>query len=219
MYMPVMSEVDQGRTFLRRTMAVAPTPPSKRSDNPSYTISKAIKLHDESTRFEQTGDSREAEARCRVALSIFEQQEGPASADVANILHALGKILHKQRKYTEAEACAHRATVIMEPLLSQFEGPGGMLILISSLALLGAVLREQGRYAEAEAPLVRAIQLGRSLPNPTDALMIALNEYVVLCKFVGRFDKAEIVCRRALELALKRYGSNSPAVATILHNG
>lgn len=185
---------------------------------PPRTIAKAVRLHEDSAEFQQAGNLREAEARCRVALDIIEQEEGPASADAANVLHSLGEILRRRRKYAEAETCAHRAAIIIEPLLPQFAGPEGMLILILSLALLGAARREQGRYTEAEAPLARAIQLGDSLPNPTDALIAALNEYGVLSKFAGWFENAESVYHRAFELALRLHGWHSETTATILHN-
>ena|ERR1051326_9477255 len=182
------------------------------------TIVKAAKLQQDSARFQQDGNLSEAEARCRVALDLVEQEQGPASADAANILHSLGEILCRRRKFAEAEACAHRAAIIIEYLLPQLEGPEGMQILIASLALLGTALREQGRYAEAEAPVVRAIQLGRGLPNLTGALIEALNEYGVLCKVAGWFENGEIVYRRAFELALKLHGGNSETMATLLHN-
>lgn len=192
--------------------------PAVRPPAAPRTIAKAVRLHEDAGRFQQAGNLREAEARSRVALDIIEQEQGPASADAANVLHSLGQILRRQRKYAEAEACAHRAAVIIEPLLPQFEGPEGTLILTWSLVLLGAVLREQGRYAEAEAPLARAILLGRSLPNPSDALITALNEYGVLCKFAGWFENGEIAYQRAFELAVKLHGGNSETTATILHN-
>lgn len=183
-----------------------------------HTLAKAVRLHEDSKRYELAGDYREAEARSRVALDLIEQEQGPASADAANVLNSLGEILRRQRKYVEAEACAHRAAIIIEPLLPQIEGTQGALILITALVLLGTTLREQGRYGESEGPLVRAIQLGRSLPMVTDVLVTALNEYGVLCEFAGWFENGEIVYRRAFELAVKQHGTHSESTAAVLHN-
>jgi len=181
-------------------------------------ISKAVRLHEESTTFGQTGNLAEAEARCRVALDLFEHEQGPTSADVANVLRSLGEILHRQRKYPEAEACAHRASIIIEPLLPQFEGPDGMSILVSSVILVGTSLRDQGRYTEARTALVRAIEMAASIAGQPAATMRALNEFGVLCKFAGWFENGERAYLQALGLARRLYGEESLEVATILHN-
>lgn len=189
-----------------------------RSKDPECSISKAAKLREESAKFEENGELSQAEARYRVALDLLEQEKGPACADVASALNSLGDVLRRQRKFSEAEACAHRSAIIIEPLLPQFAGCDGILSLITSLVLLGSALRDQGRYQEAEAPLVRAVQIGRSLPSLTGALIKALNEYGVLCKFAGWFERADLVYRRAYELSVKFHGANSREVATVLHN-
>jgi tetratricopeptide (TPR) repeat protein len=181
-------------------------------------ISKAVRLHEQAARLEKDGKLVEAEARCRVALDIFEQEGGPASADVANVLHSLGEILHRQRKYREAEACAHRAAILIEPLLPQFGGSVGVLIQISSLILLGTALRDQGRYSEARTALVRAIEIATSIAGLPAATIRALNEFGVLCKFAGWYEDGERAYLQALGLARPLYGEESLETATILHN-
>lgn len=184
----------------------------------SATIEHAIELHGRSVELEDRGDLAGAEDLCREALTIFEREEGPESPDVANLLHSLGGILERQGRFHEAALCADRAIRIIEPVIAQFEGDEGKLILLHALGLLGTALRQMGRYGDAERPLSRAVGLAGDLPAYPDELMGALNNLGVLCKFAGWFERGEEAYRRALDLAREVLGERHEIVATILHN-
>ena len=181
-------------------------------------VDRALELYEESTALEAEGDLAGAEAKCREAIAIFEREEGPASPDVANLLHSLGLILEREGKFQEAAECGRRAAGIIEPLVPAFDGPDGQLILIHSLELLGNSLRQMGAYAEAEPTLVRAVELAETLPDQTETLINALNNFGVLCKFAGWFDRGEAVYSRAIGMARPLLGERHETVAALLHN-
>jgi tetratricopeptide (TPR) repeat protein len=180
------------------------------------TIDRALALDEQSVTLESEGRLEEAEACCREALRLFLEAEGETSPDVANLLNSLATILGRQGKHGESEQCARRALVIIEPLVPLLDGHTGRAVLVRSLELLGAALREQGRYAQAEPPLRRAIEEA-GLVDP-EALVGALNQFGILCKFWGKFEEGAGAYAKALEIALGLYGEKHTVVATLHHN-
>ncbi len=182
----------------------------------SQAIDRALELLDSSDQRAAENDLAEAERLCGEALTIFEAEEGPESPDVANILHTLGGILEQRGSYDHAAACAARAAHIIEPLVPQFEGDDGRLILANALGLWGTALRQKGQYAEAEGPLRRALAVAEETAQP-GMVVTALNNLGVLCKFWGRFEDGSRFYERALELA-RAMEPHSDILPTLLHN-
>src|SRR5258705_4015731 len=121
-------------------MRVETRPKPDGGGSPMNKIDRALALHEESVSLESEGHLEEAEACCREALRHFREAEGETSPDVANLLNSLGTILERRGRHGEAEHCARRALIVIEPLVPLFGGPTGREILVQSLALLGAAL-------------------------------------------------------------------------------
>ena len=170
-----------------------------------------IALHEGASAACSAGKWSEAEQAARLALAIFEGEDGADSPDVANLSNLLSEIAEAQGQYAAAEAHARRAWEIMERLGRRCESPEAEAIRGDALIRLGTALRGAGRYAEAETWLVRALEhaerTGRELPA-------ALNALGVLCKYTGHFVVAEQLYRGALGLVTK----DSAEAATLHHN-
>src|SRR5579872_338424 len=138
-------------------------------------LARALELHELSRTLQYAGDFAGAESRCRQALAIFEEIDGPVHPDVANLLQSLGTILEQQGLYDDAGTCASRAIAIMDEVADLAEGPEAALILIQSLWLLGTARRQKGRYRDAEAPLRRAVELSE-MHADGEVLAGALND-------------------------------------------
>jgi len=179
-------------------------------------IDEALELHQLSSDLEEDGDLAAAERHCRQALAIFEQEDGPDSADVANLACSLGSILEKRGDYAGAAEQARRSIAIIEPLLPAFDGPDGSLILLHALGLLGTALRQQGAYTEALIPLERAIFLAESLSELPDEVAIAWNNLGMDCKYAGWFDRGADAYEKAMHWASQT--EDQLLIATILHN-
>ena len=179
-------------------------------------IDHALELLDASDQRAAAHDLGEAERLCREALAIFETEEGPESADVANILHTLGGILEQRGRYDDAATCAARAAGIVEPLVSQFDGDDGRMILANALGLWGTALRLMGRYPEAEGPLRHALAVAEETAHP-EMVVTALNNLGVLFKFWGRFEDGSKFYERAMEIA-RTLDPQGGMLSTLLHN-
>jgi tetratricopeptide (TPR) repeat protein len=179
-------------------------------------VEEAVDLHDDALRQLGAGDPAAAEPLCRLAVALLEQELGPDSADVANVLGTLGLIRGALDDHAEAEALHRRALAILyrfpvEPVVEQLR--------VHAMRELAGSIRARGRYAEAERLLRDALALAeRSESVPGEDVAGVLNNLAVVYKYTGRFDDAEALYRRALVLTERAHGSEHPDVATIYHN-
>jgi tetratricopeptide (TPR) repeat protein len=174
-------------------------------------IEEAIELHERASASCSAARWNEAEQAARLALAIFESEDGLDSPDVANLSNLLSEIAEAQGQHAAAESNARRAWEIMERLGSRCSGPEAEGIRGDALIQLGTALCGAGKYDEAESWLVHALEhaerTGRELPA-------ALNALGVLCKYTGNFAAAEQLYRRALALV----SEDSAEAATLHHN-
>ena len=101
---------------------------------------------------------------------------------------SLGVAFDRRADYDKSGQCASLALGILESLHCQEDSWPETLILFRSLSLLGTALRQQGAYEKAENPLIRAVELGESLPDRPELAPEAWNNLGVLCKYAGWFD-------------------------------
>jgi len=134
--------------------------------------------------------------------------------------YALGSLSEQRADYKKAAACARRAIDIVDAFLPGKESLSGRLILFRALSLLGTALRHLGAYSEAEAPLVRAIELSKTMPDRPELGAEAWNNLGVLCKYAGWFDRGAAAYAGALSFTERMVETPGRTMlfATVLHN-
>ncbi len=145
----------------------------------------------------------EAEPLYRQALSIFEQQLGPAHPDVASSLDGLALLYKDQGKYAEAEPLHQRALRIREQQLGSEH-----LDVAYSLNNLADLYTEQKKNVEAEPLYRRALsileqQLGSEHPD----VAAPLNNLANLYKQQEKYAEAEVLYQRSLRIREQQLGS------------
>lgn len=80
-------------------------------------------------------------------------------------------------------------------------------------------LRLESRYAEAEAVFRDLLPLCRQICGHDGILTrVVLNNYAVLCKYMGRFEQGMQLYQEALRIAIDAGDAESPWTATLNHN-
>jgi tetratricopeptide (TPR) repeat protein len=132
-----------------------------------------------------------------------------ASLAVSALL-VLSAYEHDRGDYAAARAAAERALRLAGRL--PIDGAEARSLRCRAAIAAGHARRVQGDYAAAERVLRQALATADGDPLAVDAL----NGLAVLYKYMGRFDDAEPLLRRALEVAER---AELPDVkATLLHN-
>lgn len=146
-------------------------------------------------------------------LSAVHEAEllGPASAQLATSLNALGQLRTQQKDYTGAEPLLARALAIRETAFGR-EGHA----LVPTLNALATVLDARGEYDRAESLLRRALgisehQLGPAHPE----VSVGLSNLARLYFKRRDFAKADRLLLRLLEIK-RGVGKDHPEVATVL---
>ncbi len=174
-------------------------------------IQEAVELHERACDACAAAQWAEATEAGQRALSIFENEDGLESPDVANLCNLLSEAAQAQGQYATAEAHARRAWVVMEKLTGRCQGPEADAIRGQALGRLGVALRAAGRYKEAGSWLVRALEYAESTGQ---GLPAALNDLGLLYQHTGNFAECEQLFRRALALVPE----GSAEAATLHHN-
>jgi tetratricopeptide (TPR) repeat protein len=92
-------------------------------------------------------------------------------------------------------------------------------INLRKLSERGRLLCRRGQYQKAECALQRALQISiERFGKDGRQTWIAWNDYAVLCKYTGRFSRAETIYLRILGILLSTDDANDSDVATICHN-
>jgi CHAT domain-containing protein/Flp pilus assembly protein TadD len=110
----------------------------------------------------------------------------------------------------EAEATARRALAICDKFFGQ-----GAPVSGTALNTLGAAELQSGRYGEAETTFLKALKANAASGN-TFTTGITLVDLGLLYRFMGQYQKAEKVIRKALELSEKTSGPEN--AITIMDN-
>jgi tetratricopeptide (TPR) repeat protein len=163
---------------------------------------------------------RAAQAPAQAALAIA--QAGGCSSLVqrvalARAVLAVAGVCGGLGDWGEAEAFARRAVDVVD------RGPDGgsaecVAVVVAALGALGEALRAQGRYREAEVSLRAGLALAERAPNNELLIVQAANNLAVLYKYTARFDEAEALYRRTLQIVEARRGPDHLDAATLWHN-
>ena len=170
-------------------------------------------LHELAVLYLDQGRAEEAEASCRRALAIFEQ-DLRSSGKATNSLDLLASIHHDQGRYDQAETLYRRVLAKQERELGT-DHPD----VASVLSNLGNNLSIQGRYREAEPMYRRATQIQeRALGPDHPGLATTLDNLATNLRLQGRLDEAETLYGRALVIEEKALGPTHPGLAGTIDN-
>ncbi len=204
------------------------TMPAPEPTIPNDPLTLAIAAHERAIALRGETRLPEAESECRTALALYEQVEGPDSADVANASFELAQILEARDQARDARVAYARAREILGPPPTREAGEDGEDIdpdvaRLSIQALTGAagIDRQLGAYEDAERGFHAALAETERVFGPDDLDVASLlNNLGVLRKYQARFDEAVVFYERALpmlEAHAKETGETS-ALATLYHN-
>jgi nephrocystin-3 len=152
-------------------------------------------------------------ALAATAIDIREIILGGEHIDTAQALGDYAHLLRIKGDDRAALPYFHRALAIREKV----QGPEHA-DTIESLRNLGATLRVLGDYAQAEPLLRRALQLMEKSPDSAYDSSQLLNSLAVLLSAKGDPQGAEDMMLRAMEVAKRVRGPESPSTITILRN-
>jgi tetratricopeptide (TPR) repeat protein len=174
---------------------------------------KAVDLLNQAWRLRDAAQLRAAQECCVRAAEIFEREDGPESADLANTLNLLASISVDRGEYEGAVTAAARSASICAGWAGGFSGDDATRIAMQSWTALGTAYRCQGRYAFAEPELKRALQtaIGHFGRCHAESRM-ARNNLAVLYKYTGQFERAEALYLAAMQ------GAEGEELATVYHN-
>ena len=180
---------------------------------------EALDLHTHSQQLQSEGRHQDALALLTQVAAYFEEAEGPASPDLANVLADQADSCLELCRYSDAERLARRSKGILVPLAAELDPETRAALAPRALSMWGTTLRELGKYEAASVPLREAIlEAERSFGPQAPEVAGHLNNYGVLCKYWGKFDEGEEHYLRALKLIEDLYGKESLETATLYHN-
>ena len=146
------------------------------------------------------GTYADALPQFRDAAAICDKYWGAESACSGLMLVNLSVAQLRVGNTAEAETTARRALAICD----KFFGVGAP-ISGAALNVLGSVLMQSGRYGEAETTLKKAFAANSAGGNATN-IGVSLVDLGLLYRFMGQYQKAEDLMRKALALDEKTLG-------------
>lgn len=188
----------------------------------------AIDLSNQADLSRRLGHYEEAESLLERALDMYEHHIGQDHLTIAYLLHKQGLLAYEQGKLEEAESFFRRTLAIYEHWLGD-EHPNTAQILNA----LGELARIQRCYEEAEMLFERALaskekQFGEMHSSTAASLnglaLLYLEQgkyvYVKQGKYMeeGKFEEAESLFQRALEIRRHTLGDKHPDTALLQSN-
>ena len=182
-------------------------------------IDKALKLHEQAWKLEEQGDIAGASKLCRQVLRIFQQEEGPNSPDIANVINDLADLERRLERFDKALALAQRAQDVLDALGRRFRGEVAAQIRGRTAIILGTLYREIGEFAAARKHLNNALAIHRrQFGTESEQVASTENDLGVLCKYAGHFDEGLRHYNSALGKLRAIYGEDSLPLSVIYHN-
>jgi tetratricopeptide (TPR) repeat protein len=150
----------------------------------------------------------EADLVIRDIIDLREQHLGENAAET-NVAHMLlGRLLYSTGKYLGAEVVAAR---VLRSVSSEQHGTSQLQW--DALDLLGEALEEQADYAGAEEAYRKLLILAWPHGPQSSSVAMACSHLAWILRRVGRYDEAETLFRRSLEITEKTDEANSLALA------
>jgi eukaryotic-like serine/threonine-protein kinase len=213
------------RTFLQKALHYYQRFASERSTVPKVRLKTAQAYHRVGMIQQKLGQSQEAEAAFRQAMTILEKLLAAAPAtpeyrgELAATHDSLGAFLIFDGHQIEAEPLYRRAIALREDLMAESPSePRYLSGLAVSYTNLGALLFETGRLQDAEPLFRRAIGLGERLADDSPSVLDNRRELgrshhdlAMLLVDTGRVKEAQIAYRRAVAL-WEKLADESPSI-------
>lgn len=177
--------------------------------NAGYAFSAIVGLINTASECEQYRAAEKLYHAHSAALERF--RAGPL--DDAKILSIQGGIARGKKRFAEAEDYFRRALQLME------RTPGATLAdLAETRSCMALMLDHQGRHEEALAESQRAIADLETASPRSVMLPAALNNAGCVLMELQRWDEAERLYQRALQLARELFGEDNRNTAEIMLN-
>ena len=158
--------------------------------------------------YQALGIYDEARPHLESALEIRSSLNEGDSEEVAESLHALGRLRWETNDYPEAERLI-RSALEMGRRLHGNEHE----LVVSCLGDLAVVYQTQGDYVRADATLRESLELSRRLyGNVSQKVADNLNNLAWIVHFQGRPQEAEELFREALAVNGELLGPNHPTM-------
>lgn len=150
-----------------------------------------------------------AEKHLELALELSRQVFGLESAEVAEVLNALGVLRRQQSRGEEAAAAHRQALAIRRQVLGEKHR-----LIGESLNNLATALLTLGQYKEAEVLLRQALDARLELGEPLDGhFATGLLNLGFLLLALQRHDEADAVLSEGVRLRRQTFGENDVMVA------
>ena len=144
-------DYEQAETYLQQAM-------ERLADAPTADRARAATLHNLGVHARETGAHAEAIARFEEALAIYRQEDGEASAVVAEVLNSLGVTYYYDGSYEKAEDTYLDA-------LSIYETIGTRPPTFDTHANLGILFYTLGRYDESIVHIQKVLDFNEATLN------------------------------------------------------
>jgi tetratricopeptide (TPR) repeat protein len=156
------------------------------------------------------GESREAEKLFRRVLSINEQVLGPDHPSVASNINDVAVTLDDEKDEQEKEALLRRSLSITEKAF----GPASAQVAMPALNL-GTLLARAKKATDAEKYFQRAVDIEQGDPQIRDTprAAVSLSSLAAFLVDENRYDEAEPLALKALEIDERRNGPDDVSVA------
>jgi tetratricopeptide (TPR) repeat protein len=136
----------------------------------------------------------------------------PSSAELARLVNAAGRYLHRRGSYFEAEELYKQSIAASEEALGH-----GHTDVARARNNLGHLYRDTGRFAQAESLYKEAIFIGeRTLGRPSPEVAAWLNNLANLYRVLKRFDEAEPLVTEAIDITERAHGRRHREVALLV---
>ena len=162
----------------------------------------AVYIHEKAVAAYSNGDSDRAESLMMRSLKLLEKTEDPVSPDAAAVMSDLGAIYENRSDYTRAERFYKKSISII------MKAPGDQTdiqtLRVRTLTNQGRIHRTMGEYYKAEMLFLRALTIAEQSFGP-DSLESAgvMSDLAMLYKYMDRFNEAEQLYKRALQIREK----------------
>ena len=142
---------------------------------------------------------------------IYLALAGPGDTRLASVLYNLAGVLVETGAYAEAEPLYRNALDVRKTTLGE-----GNPLVAEVWNALGFLSLQQKKYNESEQFLEKASNLWETATGFEAFLAVSLNNLAMLRRLQGKFDQAEVLYQRAVEVEQKNFGQDHPEVATTL---
>src|SRR5580698_432638 len=163
--------------------------------------------------YQKLGKLDRADALLSLALERRKSIYGKDHAEVAASLVAIGLLRIDQERLEEAERLV-REGLAMTRRHAAPKDPA----LVKALTAVGQVLEERGAYDQAIPPLNEAVRLAAAESPVNSEFAASLNELASVHFYAGRYQTADALFRRVLEMHRALLGEHHPSVADDLIN-